>query len=1036
MLERSRTLLPTASRATGQPRGRRRHWLRRAVWPAGAALLLGTLVIIPGTVASAGQCGSYPFRNPNLPQSRRIDDLLGRLTTDQKVSLLHQYQPAIGAPLCLPAFKTGTEALHGIAWSTDKTNNGAVVDANGTTFPQAVGLATTWDPALIKQVGGAVGQEARGYNAANPIVWGLNLWAPVVNLLRNPLWGRNEEGYSEDPYLTDAVATAYGLGIEGNNPRYLQAAPTLKHYLAYNNEVNRGSSSSQIPPRVLQEYDRAAFRAPLQAGAATGVMASYNQVNGRPNTVNPDLAAIERSWSPDTLMNVTDAGADYNVFPGYYPDREHTEAAAIKAGIDSFTTDNTDPTNLDAAINAALTDGLLTVTDINRAVSDILAIRFRLGDFDPPGLNPYSKITPAVIDDAAHQQLSRKAADEAMVLLKNSGGALPLNPATTKKIAVVGPLENTLYSDWYSGNLPYKVTPLDGITQHLGPGASVTSSEGVDRIALKDTTTGKYVTAGTGASGGFLDESASTSDATTQFDTFDWGDGILTLRAVANGKFLGRYTDSSGNWTPYFVNDQTQPNNWFVQQMFKLEKQPDGTYVVRYAGYETSYSWSSPPYYLAVGTDGRLTLSANDAAHAAHFTLDTVRSGVADAVDAAKGADAAVVVVGSMPFINGREDHDRTDMNLASGQEAVVQAVTKANPHTIVVVENSYPTTINWEQRNDPAILWTTHAGQETGHGLADVLFGDYNPSGHLTQTWPQSQSQVADILNYDIIKSGQTYMYSNQPALYPFGYGLSYTSFRDSNLRLSAPAMDSGGHVTASVDVTNTGQRAGRHVVQLYVHQEKSRVKQPLRKLIGFASVDLAPGQTTTVRFGVTASALASWDVTRDRWAVESSPYDIMVGSSSADIGQSTVLMVRGETIPPRNLAVPTRAENFDDYQGIQLVDQSKVSGTAVGATAAGQWIKFADADLGSANSAGSATHESGTFTAQVANGSADAGTIAIRLGNPVNGPLLGTATVPSTGDVYTYTTTTASLAAAQGRNDVYLVFTGDVRIATFSLK
>ena len=192
--------------------------------------------------------------------SVRVSDLIGRLTTTQKVSLLHQYEPAIAAPLCLPDFKTGTEALHGVAWSTDKANGGAVVDANGTTFPQAVGLASTWDPTLISQVGNAVGEDAPRLQHAEPGVWGLNLWAPVVNLLRNPLWGRNEEGYSEDPYLTTAIATAYGRGMQGNNPRYLLTAPTLKHYLAYNNEVNRGTSSSEVPPRVLQEYDRAPFR--------------------------------------------------------------------------------------------------------------------------------------------------------------------------------------------------------------------------------------------------------------------------------------------------------------------------------------------------------------------------------------------------------------------------------------------------------------------------------------------------------------------------------------------------------------------------------------------------------------------------------------------------------------------------------------------------------------------------------------------------------------------------------------------------------
>jgi beta-glucosidase len=988
---------------------------------AGAALLLGLLTGAAGAAAGASAAGcdlSLPFRNPSLPLTTRISDLIGRLTTADKVSLLHQYEPAIAAPLCLPDFKTGTEALHGVAWSTDKTNSGAVVDANGTTFPQAVGLASTWDPALLGQVGNAVGQDARGYNKQNPIVWGLNLWAPVVNLLRNPLWGRNEEGYSEDPYLTTAIATAYGRGMEGDNPRYLQVAPTLKHYLAYNNEVNRVLSSSEVPPRVLQEYDRAAFRGPLQAGAATGVMASYNQVNMRPSTVSPDLATIERGWSDNTLMNVTDAGADYNVFPGYLPDREHTVAAAIKAGIDSFTTDNTSPAGLDTAVNAALTDGLLSTKDVDTAVSHILAIRFRLGDFDPPGRNPYEKITPAVIDDAAHQQLSRKAADEAMVLLKNNHQALPLNAAGTKRIAVIGPLENTLYSDWYSGNLPYKVTPLAGITQRLGTGASVNSTEGMDRIALKDVATGKYVTAGTGTSVGVLGESDPAPAATSEFDVSDWGQGIVTLRSVANGKYLG-YNFSN------FKNDQDQPNGWYVQQQFVLEPRPDGNYVIRYAGYETQETWFTPNHYLTLQPDGTLNLGAKTAGQATEFSKQVISSGIETAVQAAKGADAAVVVVGSMPFINGREAHDRTDMSLAAGQEALVEAVTKANPRTVVVLEDSYPTTITWEQRNDPAIIWTTHAGQETGHALADVLFGDYNPSGHLTQTWPQSQSQVADILNYDIIKSGQTYMYDTQPALYPFGYGLSYTTFRYGDLKVSKPEMSGHGQVTASVKVTNTGQRDGRDVVQLYVHQQKSRAAQPVKKLIGFKNVDLAPGQTATVRFTVRASDLAFWDVTRNKWVVERSPFDLMAGSSSADIASSATLQVDGEVIPPRNLAVATPAQNFDDYQGAQLVDQSKASGTAVGATA-GQWIEFAHSDLRTGPSA---------FTAQVANGTPGTAAIEIRLDNPVSGPVIGTATVPSTGDVYRYTTATASVAGAHGIHDVYLTFTGDLRIASFSL-
>src|SRR5512142_1890332 len=265
--------------------------------------LTAALLVAPTVPAAAYADPSYPFRDPRLPLQKRIDDLVGRLTLDEKISVLHQYQPAIPR-LGIKLFKAGTEALHGVAWSNDVDHNGVVVTADGTAFPQAVGLASTWNTELIRQVGDAVGDEARGFNAENPRVFGLNLWAPVVNPLRDPRWGRNEEGYSEDPRLTAAVATAYGQGMEGGDPAHLKAAPTLKHYLAYNNEAGRDVTSSNVPQRVLNEYDRQAFEPAMTANAATGVMGSYNLVNGRPSTVNPDLGTLVRSWSDYPVFNV------------------------------------------------------------------------------------------------------------------------------------------------------------------------------------------------------------------------------------------------------------------------------------------------------------------------------------------------------------------------------------------------------------------------------------------------------------------------------------------------------------------------------------------------------------------------------------------------------------------------------------------------------------------------------------------------------------------------------------------------------------
>lgn len=995
---------------------RRKTLVRRVVGVAALPLLAA--LVVPGP-ARAATPTTYPFQNPRLSVTARINDLMGRLTLDEKILLLHQAETAIPR-LGIPFFKAGTEALHGVAWSNDLNNNWNVVTASGTVFPQAVGLASTWDQNLIRQVGSVVGDEARGYNAQNPTVWGLNLWAPVVNLLRDPRWGRNEEGYSEDPTLTGAISTAYGRGIEGNNPTYLKAAPTLKHYLAYNNEVSRDVTSSMLPPRVLNEYDRQAFKPAIQANAATGVMTSYNLVNGRPDTVSADVNSVIRSWTKQSLFNVTDAYAPYNVAGSehYYPDNVTAFAAIIKAGLNSFTIDNADPTNMSNYIHQALTQGLLTTADIDNAVRPALTLRLRLGQFNPDG-GPYAKITPAVINSPAHQQLNRKTADDAVVLLKNANNTLPLAAARTKKVAVVGPLENTLYSDWYGANLPYKVTPLDGIKQRLGSSATVTGAEALDRITLKDVATGKYLTATGTTDSTPVNESATTATTDAQFDLADWGQGVVTLRNVANGKYLGY------NWGPFVTRDD-QPNGWFVQQQFKLEQQSDGSYVIRYAGYETQESWFQANRYLTVDSSGNLALGSTTAAAAAHFTKDVIISGADTAVAAAKAADTAIVVVGSMPFINGREAHDRTTMALAAGQEALVQAVRTVNPHTVVVLETSYPDTITWEQQNVPGILWTTHAGPETGHAIADVLFGDVNPSGHLTQTWYRSDSDLpADLLNYDIINSNQTYLYYRGAPLYPFGYGLSYTSFRFSHLRTSSATVGEHGRVTVSVDVTNTGRRAGAEVVQLYTHQVTSRDKQPVKALRAFQKVSLNPGQTKTVRLTLNASDLAHWDVTRNRWVVETSAYQLMVGASSADIRQQTLLRVHGETIPARDLSKATQAQNFDAYSGIQLVDTSKVAGTSVGAVASGNWIEFAHSVLG---------RRASTFTASVAKASAGAGSIQIRLDSPT-GRLVGTASVPSTGDVYTYTTAKAALSGVSGTHDVYLVFGSDLRVSTFSI-
>jgi beta-glucosidase len=940
--------------------------------------------------APARAADDLPFRDPALPLEQRVSDLLGRLTLPEKLGLLHQSQDAIPR-LGIPYHKNGTEALHGVGWSNDLNDNWNQKLARGTVFPQALGLASTWDPELIKRVGAAVGDETRGHNAIDPVLWGLQVWAPVVDPLRDPRAGRNEEGYAEDPLLTGAIATAYGKGLQGDDPFYLKTAPVLKHYLAYNNEVDRSLTSANLTPKLKHEYYQQAFKAAISANAATGVMASYNLVNGRPNHVNTDLNEVVRSWTDKTLYNVSDAWGPHALtdLEKYFDDKPEAFAAVLKSGQDSFTIDGSDDGPLVENLTAALDRGLITEADVDKGVGHALSIRFRLGHFDPDG-GPYKKITADVINSPAHQRLNRETAGKAAVLLKNSG-VLPLK--SPKSAAVLGPLSDKLYSDWYGGAMPYQITPLDGVKERV-PG--VTTGEGLERVALKHLESGKYVTAtGTGP-----DDNAALTDTTptaaSQWDLTDWVSGISTLRNAGNGKLLG------GDWRSLDTDD-AEPNGWYVQQQFALERQSDGSHLIRYAGFENVESWYGlPDPYVTVTADGTLGLAPK--AQAARFAKEVVSDGIAAAAEQARKAEVAVVVVGSHPWVSGREFHDRPDLRLGDGQKRLIEAVRKANPNTVVVLETSYPVIVD-----APTLLWTTHAGAETGHAVADVLFGDVNPAGRLTQTWYAADDRLPSILDYDLAKTGMTYLYHQGRELFPFGHGLSYTTFGYQGLRVRGEQV--------SVKVTNTGKVRGEEVVQLYTHQRKSRFQQPVKQLRGFQRVTLDPGASTTVTFPLKRSDLAVWDHTRDIWAVEPATHDILVGSSSDRIRQRTTLRAGGEKIPTRDLTKVTRAMNFDAYSGVTFADENKVSGDVV-AGSDGDWISFTDSVYGAHLTAG---------VASVAGGA-----IELRRGSPT-GALLGTAQVPATGGVYTWATTTATVKP--GKGDLYVVFKGDIRLKDLTL-
>jgi beta-glucosidase len=933
------------------------------------------------------------FRDRALPLSSRVSDLLCRLTLEEKVGLLHQHQAPVPR-LEVGPFRTGTEALHGLAWL-----------GPATVFPQAIGLASTWSPDLVRQVGAAVGDEVRGSHHKDPSGAGLNVWAPVVNPLRDPRWGRNEEGYAEDPWLTGVMATAYAHGLRGDHPEYLKTAPTLKHFLGYNNETRRDSTSSGLSPRVLREYELPAFRPAIAAGAAVAVMASYNLVNGRPAHLSPLINSELRRWADGELLVVSDAHAPSNIVDPqrYYPDHAASHAALLRAGVDSFTDhDDRSPVTV-KRITEALHRGLLTEDDVDRALRHSLTIRFRLGEFDPPEENPYAAITEEVVNSPEHQALAREAARRAIVLLKNAGATLPLG--RVRRLAVLGPLADTLYEDWYSGSLPYAVTVRRGLAERLSD--TVHFVEGVDRVALL-AGPGLYVTAAPGPHG----EPLCTGTGEIGFDLVDWGRGVHTLRAASNGRYVTVGEDG------VLRNAAEAPGQWVVRETFRLVERADGELVLGHI---------ASGRYVTVGADGVLRADATAPGDGTGLLVELIVDGVEAAVAEAAAADVAIVVLGNHPLINGRETEDRADLRLPPGQDRLLRAVRAANPATVLVVTSSYPYGIGWADEHVPAILWSAHGGQEFGHALAEVLLGDVSPAGRLTQTWYRSAADLPDLLDYDIIATDSTYLYHRGTPLYPFGHGLTYSPVEYADLKLSTVDADgdtvdteADGVVTATVTVTNTGGYPVDEVVQLYTRQRRSRVKQPQRQLRGFRRVHLEPGQAQSVRLELAAADLGFWDVTRDRYVVEAARHVVLVGRSSTDLRQAATLSVRGERIPPRDpLVGPILAVNHDDYADVTLVDASRTDGDAVAATEPGAWIRFADVDLG---------RPVAGWVARV--GAVTPGQLTLRLDDPLDGPVFGTLVVDGRGVAgekagrYDWARVSGPVEPAGGVRDLYVVF------------
>ncbi len=717
-----------------------------------------------GGATALAQQPTYPFNDPSLAMEKRIDNLLSLMTIDEKINCLGTNT---GVPRLDVMNFGNSEGIHGVV---QREARGKRQPITTTQFPQPPGMGASWDPDLVREAAGVEGYEARFITqTAKYDRQILMLWGPQSDLGRDPRWGRSEEVYGEDPFLNGTMAVAFTKGLQGDDPKYWQAAALLKHFLANENENNRNGSSSNFDDRLFWEYYSVPFRMAFLDGDAKGVMASYNAWNGTPMAVNPILKSIVRDqWGVDVISS--DGGAvKLLVDPRHlFPDQKAAVVACLKAGINQFLDVYKDETK------AALKDGEISEAEIDALLRPKFRVTIRLGLLDPPEMVPYSKIkdSPEPWNTDKDRDVSRKLALESVVLLKNENSILPLDKDKIKSIAVIGPLADSVHWDWYGGTPPYAVTPLQGIKDEVGPNVKV-------NYAAYDTQAGEDDAM----------KAASESD--------------VAVVVIGNDPTCG----------------------------------------------DEAHAWYNSP-----GNGGGITLPC------------TVPS-------------------------DGREGRDRESIDLA--QEQLVKQVFIKNPKTIVLLISSFPFAINWTEANVPAILTMAHSSQDEGTALAKVLFGDYNPGGHLVRTWPKSVDQLPPSMDYNI-RDGYTYMYFKGEPLYPFGFGLSYTTFKYSNLRTSSSELAKDGIVTVSVDVTNTGGRAGDAVVQMYVKHLGSKVERPQEELDGFKRVTVQPNETKTVEIPLKASTLAWWDQKLPGFRVEAEPVRVMVGNSSSDIQAQTTVKVR----------------------------------------------------------------------------------------------------------------------------------------------
>jgi len=865
---------------------------------------LGTSALLVQPLSAHAQRAAAPYLDQSLPFETRARDLVSRMTLEEKVAQMNDVAPAIPR-LGVPEYNWWNEALHGVARS-----------GLATVFPQAIGLAATWNDSLMLRVATAISDEARAKyhdyirHDSHQRYQGLTYWSPNINLFRDPRWGRGQETYGEDPFLTGTMAVQFIRGMQGDDPKYLKTVSTVKHFAVHSGpEPERHTFDAVVSERDLRESYLPHFEMGIKEGGAYSLMCAYNSIDGKPACASDMLLRdiLRDEWKFSGYV-VSDCGAldDIHRRHKYAATPAEAAADAVKAGTDlecSITSSNSSQTYT-PSLPEAVRRGLVSEAQIDTSVYRLFLARFKLGMFDDQSKVRWASVPITDLDSPVHHALALNTAHQSIVLLKNERNTLPLSKAALRTVAVIGPNADQwrMLLGNYNGNPSDAITPLRGIREAL-PNARVLYAVGsdlADGFPVLDVVPTRVLTSRDGAPGltgeYFRTHTIEGAPLFSRVDStldVNWRDGAP--RADMNAD------DFSVRWTGMLRAPATGTYRLGLIGTVRFRLYLDDSLVARsvYPSHDGEFPdprlVQAPPITLQAGQSHRIRVEAEETYGLADLQLlwspphDALE---ADALDAARQADAVVLALGLTARLEGEEmsvqipgfrGGDRTSLDLPAAQEHLMERIVALGKPTVLVLMSGSAVAVNWAQEHVPAIVEAWYPGQASGTAIADVLFGDYNPAGRLPVTFYKSVNDLPPFDDYKM--AGRTYRFFNGTPLYPFGFGLSYTTFAYKNIRTSAESMAKDGSVSVSVDVTNTGTRAGDEVVQLYVKHDGSAVERPKEDLRGYSRVPLAPGETKTVTFSVGVKSLAYWSADKHQWIVESEPIRLRVGASSADI-------------------------------------------------------------------------------------------------------------------------------------------------------